>query len=104
MITKRSLLKVYVLGIVTLRIYFIYWFVMTKREINSLGGDIPTCWLMIVPIANIYWLYKYATSFARVVNKEKDGLLYFLVFWLISIVTPAIVQSELNKLADGLEV
>lgn len=43
MVTKRSLIKIYLLGIVTLGIYFIYWMVMTKRELNELGAEIPTC-------------------------------------------------------------
>ncbi|WP_202320729.1 DUF4234 domain-containing protein [Archaeoglobus neptunius] len=101
MVTKRSLIKVYLLGIVTLGIYFIYWTVATKRELNSLGADIPTCWLMIIPIANIYWLYRYAKGFAEVLKNGESPLLYFLVFWLVSIIMPAIVQSELNKIAEG---
>jgi hypothetical protein len=100
MISKRSLLKVYILGILTMGIYFIYWYIKTKDEINSLGGDIPTAWLLIIPIANIYWIYRYAVSFSDVVKKDGNGVLYFLVFWLVSIITPAIVQSELNKIAE----
>jgi len=96
--TKRSLVMIYVLGILTLGIYFIYWFVKTKNELNEMGAQIPTAWLMIIPIANIYWLYKYAEGFAKVTKKEST-ILWFILFFLISIATPAIVQSELNKLA-----
>jgi predicted transporter len=95
---KRSLIKIYLLGIITLGIYFIYWLVKTKNELNELGAKIPTAWLIIIPIANIYWLYKYAEGFAKVTKKEST-VLWFLLFLLVGIVMPAIVQSELNKLA-----
>ena len=95
--TKRSLLKVYILGIITLGVYFLYWFVKTKNEMNDLGAEIPTAWLLILPIANIYWLYKYAEGFSKVIKKDDNHVLWFLVFWLVTIITPAIVQSEFNK-------
>ncbi len=101
MVTKRSLIKIYLLGIVTLGIYFIYWMVMTKRELNELGAEIPTCWLLIIPVANIYWIYRYAEGFVKVLKPGDSPVLYFLVFWLISIVMPAIVQSELNRVAES---
>ncbi|MBQ6486921.1 DUF4234 domain-containing protein [Candidatus Saccharibacteria bacterium] len=100
MIEKRNIVVVYLLTIITLGIYGIYWSVRTKEEINSLGGDIPTAWLIIVPIAGIYWLYKYADSFSSKVKKDNNGVLWFILFWFVAIIMPAIVQSELNKIAD----
>ncbi|MDI6806281.1 MAG: DUF4234 domain-containing protein [Candidatus Aenigmarchaeota archaeon] len=96
--TKRSLVKVYLLGIITLGIYFIYWYVKTKNEMNELGAKIPTAWLLIIPIANIYWMYRYAEGFAKITKKEST-VLWFLLFIIIPIIVPAIVQSELNKLS-----
>ena len=100
MIVKRDIVVVYLLTIITFGIYGIYWEVKTKEEINSLGADIPTAWLLIVPIANIYWLYKYAEGFSTKVKKDNNGILWFIVFWLITIIMPAVVQTELNKLAE----
>ena len=99
MIQKRNIVSIYLLSIITFGIYSIYWEVKTKDEINSLGADIPTAWLLIVPIANIYWLYKYAEGYSEKVKKDNNGILWFIVFWLISIIMPAIVQSDLNKIA-----
>ena len=101
MIQKRDVVVVYLLTIITFGIYGIYWEVKTKDEINSLGAQIPTAWLLIVPIANIYWLYKYAEGYSNVVKKDNNGVLWFILFWLITIIMPAIVQSDLNKIADG---
>jgi len=98
MIEKRNIILIYILGFLTLGIYFIYWMFKTKNEINELGADIPTAILIIIPIANIYWLYKYSEGFSKYVKKD-DTILWFLIFFLIRIVMPAIVQSELNDLA-----
>ena len=98
-ITRRDVILVYVLGIITFGIYFIVWMVKTKTEMNSLGAQIPTAWLLIVPIANIYWLYKYAEAFSTNVKKDNNTVMWFLLFWFIGIIMPAIVQGELNKLA-----
>ena len=69
------------------------------ENINSLGAKIPTAWLLIIPIANIYWVYKYCEGFAQHVKKDNNGLVWFIVYLLVGFVMPAIVQSELNKLA-----
>jgi hypothetical protein len=97
-IQRRDVILVYVFSIITFGIYYIYWLVKTKGEMNSLGAQIPTAWLLIVPIANIYWFYKYAEGFSLQVKKDNNAVLWFILFWLVSIITPAIVQSELNKI------
>ncbi len=73
--------------------------VSTKNEINSKGASIPTAWLLIVPIANIYFIYKYCEGFAVNVKKDNNTILWFILYILIGIIMPAIVQSELNKIA-----
>jgi len=45
---------VIVLSLLTLGIYVLVWFVKTKREMNTKGAEIPTAWLIIIPIINIY--------------------------------------------------
>lgn len=97
-IKHRNLFLVYVFGIITFGIYFLYWTVSTKNDINSKGGNIPTAWLLIVPIANIYWMYRYAEGFSENIKKDNNTLLWFIAYVLVGIVMPAIVQSELNKL------
>lgn len=101
-IQKRSILILYLNIILTLGIYYIYWQYKTKNEMNEeFGGNIPTYWLIIIPIANIYWLYKYTECFVEKVKGEDDTVLWFLIFWLVGIVMPWVVQSELNKFADN---
>jgi len=85
--------------IITCGIYALYWFYKTKEEINSLGASIPTYWLIIIPIANLYWVYKYCEGFSDYAAKDDNKVLWFLLYILISIVPMLIFQSELNKLA-----
>ncbi|MDA3938413.1 MAG: DUF4234 domain-containing protein [Spirochaetia bacterium] len=99
MVKNRNIAMVYILSIITFGIYGIYWTVVTKNEINGLGAEIPTAWLIIIPIANIYWMYKYCEGFSEKVKKDNNPILWFVLYILIGIIIPAIVQSELNKLA-----
>ncbi len=99
MIKKRNIVAVYLLSIITLGIYLIYWLVQTKKEMNGLGAKIPTAWLIIIPIANLYWAWKYCEGFATYVKKDNNTILWFLLYFFVGIIMPAIVQSELNKFA-----
>ena len=100
MVKHRNIFLVYLFTILTFGIYAIYWMVSTKNEMNNLGAQIPTAWLLIIPIANIYWVYKYCEGFAKTVKKDDNTLLWFILYVLVSIIMPAIVQSELNNLAS----
>ena len=103
MVKERSIVKVYILGIITCGIYFLYWFWKSKNDINELGGNIPPAWMLLIPIADIYWLYRYAENFSEVIKKDDNAILWFLLFYIVRLITPAIVQSELNKIAQQLE-
>lgn len=47
-------MAVLLLPLITFGIYQIVWYVKTKNEMNQLGATIPTAWLVIVPIVNIW--------------------------------------------------
>ena len=98
-IRPRNPVVCILLCIVTFGLYGIYWAVKTKDEINSLGARIPTAWLMIVPIVNLYFIYKYAEGFAIYVKKDNNTILWFLLYIVIAPVAAILVQLELNKLA-----
>jgi len=99
MVKYRNIFLVYFFTLITFGIYLLYWMVSTKNEINSKGASIPTAWLIIIPIANLFWIYKYCEGFATKIKKDDNAILWFILYVLIGIVMPAIVQSELNKLA-----
>jgi len=95
---ERNILLVYILGFITLGIYFLYWLYKTKNELNELGANIPSFILYFIPIANIYWLYKYTEGWTHVTKKD-DTVIYFILFLFVGIIMPYLVQRDLNEIA-----
>jgi len=96
---KRSIAAVVILSVVTLGVYCIVWSILTKREMVALGAEIPTAWLIIVPVANIWWTWKYSVGVEKVTNGDNKSAVVFLLLFLLGIIGIAIVQSFFNRLA-----
>lgn len=94
---ERSLVGMAILTVLTFGLYFIYWAVKTKGEINCLGGRIPTAFLVIIPLANFYFWYRYAQEYVSHVKKDSDPIAYFLLMALLPIVGFFVVQDGLNN-------
>jgi len=99
-IKKRSIALCIIYSIITFGIYVFYWFVKTKDEINSLGANIPTMWLIIIPLVNLYWMYKYVEGWSKYVKKDDNTIMWFLLYLFLAPVAITIFQMELNKLAE----
>jgi Domain of unknown function (DUF4234) len=99
-IKYRNPIAVVILSFVTFGIYCVYWMLSTKSEMESFGAKLPTAWLVIIPIANIYFLYKYCEAFSAYVKKDNLGIVWFLVFWVLFPMGMVFVQVELNKYAS----
>lgn len=97
---NRNIFAVLLLTIITFGIYAIYWEVSTKIEMNKLGAKIPTAWLLIIPIVNIWWLWKYSEGVELVTGKKMSGILAFVLLWLLGVIGAMIIQSEFNKVGD----
>ncbi len=95
--TKRSPISVFFLSIITFGIYLIVWRVKTKDEMCRLGADIPSAWLMIIPIVNIYWLWQYAGGVEKVTKNAMSQAVAFILLFLIGIIGDAIIQDSFNK-------
>jgi hypothetical protein len=95
----RSVVLVVVLSIITFGIYAIVWHVKSKDEMNACGASIPTAWLLIIPIANIWWLWKFGEGVEAVTNKQMTGVVAFILLFVLGLIGMAIVQSALNKVA-----
>ena len=91
---KRNPFVVALLGLVTFGIYTIYWCVKTKGELVERGGDIPTAWLLIVPFANLYWLYKYFKGAEKVTSGRVKGLAFFVLLLVLSVISSAVNNVE----------
>jgi hypothetical protein len=97
----RNPFAVVVLSIITFGIYALVWQVKTKNEMNKLGAQIPTAWLIIIPFVNIWWLWKYSEGVEKVTNGKLSGILAFILQFLLSIVGMAIIQNEYNQVGGA---
>jgi hypothetical protein len=97
----RNPFAVVVFSIITFGIYALVWQVKTKGEMNKLGAQIPTAWLIIIPFVNIWWLWKYSEGVGKVTNEKLSAVMSFVLLFLLSIIGMAIVQNEFNKLGTA---
>ena len=94
---NRNPFLVFFLSLITFGIYGIVWYVETKREMNSRGAQIPTAWLIIIPIVNIYWLWKYSEGVQLVTKERMNAGAAFVLTLLLGSIGIAIVQSAFNS-------
>jgi Domain of unknown function (DUF4234) len=98
---KRSGVAVIVLTLIAFGIYSLIWHVKTKDEMVREGADIPTAWLLIVPIANIYWYWKFCGGVEYVTRGKLSQAVSFLLSILLGVIGSAIIQDSLNKVIDA---
>src|SRR5512146_3253442 len=98
--TKRSIVFVLLFTFITFGLYHLYWYVKTKDEMVSLGASIPTGWLLIIPIANIYWIWKWSEGVEHVSRGKMSAAVTILLMLLLGIIGTAIIQATFNKVAD----
>ena len=97
---QRSVAGVIILSIVTFGIYPIIWHVKTKNEMVEAGADIPTAWLLIVPIANLYWLWKWCGGIEHITKEKMTAPVAFLLHVMLPLIGMAILQDTMNKSVD----
>jgi len=98
---KRSVVMVVILTLITFGIYGLVWYVKTKGEMVQQGADIPSAILIIIPIANIYWMWKWAGGVEHVTRGKTSQVIAFILVFVLGIIGMAIIQSSFNE-AGGL--
>ncbi|MEK7626098.1 MAG: DUF4234 domain-containing protein [Patescibacteria group bacterium] len=97
---KQSPLLVFILPFLTFGIYSIFWFARTRGEMVRKGASIPTTWLIIIPIIQLWYYWKWSVG-VNTVTQKLDSILVLLVILLLGPIGSAIVQDSFNKVADG---
>ncbi len=97
---RRSPIAVVLLTLITFGIYGIYWEVTTKIEMTKRGADIPTAWLIIIPIVQWWWLYKYCVGVEQVTKGKMSAVLSLVLMLFLSVIGMAIIQDAFNKVVD----
>lgn len=98
--TNRNPVTVLLLSLFTGGIYAIFWFIWTKDEMNRLGADIPTGWLMIIPFANYYFYWKWCVGVERATKAEMSAPLAFLLIFVLGGLGGAFIQDKFNNVGQ----
>lgn len=112
MIQKRNIGLAILYSIITCGLYGMYWFVKITDEANTLSGETePTSGglslLLLIVTCGIYgyfWSYKmgkimYKAQERAGMHPSDNSILYLiLAFFQLSIVSYAIIQSDINDL------
>jgi len=113
MVKNRNIAVAIILSLVTCGIYGLYWFVCLTDDTNTAAGEtagtsgILALILTIVTcgIYGLYWAYKRGELLdtakqQRGIPASNGGILYLILFIFGGIIAYALIQNELNKLAD----
>ncbi len=98
---KQNPLSVFLLTLITFGIYGIVWLARTRGEMVRRGADIPTTFLIIVPIANLYYLWKWSQGVEHVTNGKMQWAIAFLLQWALGSIGSAVIQDSFNKVGEG---
>ena len=114
-IQSRSIALCIILSIITCGIYMIYWQIVMVNDFNIVteepeetsGGMVFLFSLITCGIYMIYWMYKAGNRMDNLKmrlghEKENRGIVYLLLtIFGLSIVAYALIQNELNNIAEG---
>ena len=95
----RDPIMIVLLGIITLGIYAIAWYANTKGEMNAKGANIPTAWLLVIPIANLFWIWNFSQGVEMVTKKGMGAGTAFVLLFFLGTIGMAIIQNNLNRIA-----
>jgi hypothetical protein len=95
--TQRSPIVVLLLACITFGIYPLVWFVNTKEEMVQQGAEIPTAWLLIIPIANLIWTWKWCKGVDHVTRGGTSAGLALVMLLFLGPIGMAVIQGGFNK-------
>ncbi|OGL30885.1 hypothetical protein A3F37_00390 [Candidatus Saccharibacteria bacterium RIFCSPHIGHO2_12_FULL_41_12] len=97
---KQSPLAVFLLILITFGIYGIVWTARTRGEMVRKGADIPTTWLIIIPLVNYWYFWKWSAG-VGLVTKKLDPIMVFLLIILLGGIGSAIIQDSFNSVGEA---
>ncbi len=78
--------------------YGLYWLIDTAKELKrQTGMKIPTAFLLVIPLANYWWMWRYS-QVAEVYTKGRvQGAMGFVLLVLLGAIGMGILQDTYNK-------
>ncbi len=111
-VQQRNIALCVILSLITCGIYGLYWFVCLTEDTNTVAGESGTSGVMALVftiitcgIYGLYWAYKCGEKLdkaktSRGIPASNGGILYLIVFLFGGIIAYALIQNELNNLAN----
>lgn len=111
-VQQRNIALCIIFSVITCGIYSLYWFVCMTDDTNAVANEEGTSGalslvLTIVTcgIYGLYWAYKRGelldkAKMNRGLPASNGGVLYLILYIFGGIIAYALIQNELNKLAD----
>lgn len=103
---KRNVFLAIIFSVLTLGIYYIYWFVKLTNASNALAPKHATmgglgAWLVSIITGGIYffyWTYRLGQKAGEMLDRSSEGFLYLiLAFFTFGFVPMCMGQSSVNK-------
>ncbi|MBA3679115.1 DUF4234 domain-containing protein [Candidatus Saccharibacteria bacterium] len=88
----RSLFAIFLLNCITFSLYQIYWFFVTKTEMNILNSrenKVPFFLWFFIPIINIWWFYRFCKGMGAATKGRLNKWLAFFAPAIIGLIIGA---------------
>lgn len=78
--------------------YSLYWLIATAYTLKRIDkARIPTIFLLIIPLANLWWMWRYSDAAANFVQQKHPRALIFVLIVLLGPIGLGILQDIYNK-------
>ncbi len=78
--------------------YTVYWLIHTAHALRRLTDKkIPPAILLVIPFANLWWLWRYSVAAEAYTKGKVQGALGFVLLVLLEPIGPGILQDYYNK-------
>ncbi len=107
-VQQRNIALCVILSLVTCGIYGLYWFVCMTDDTNTVANEEGTSGVMALVtcgLYGLYWAYKCGDKLDKAkadrgMPASNGGVLYLILYIFGGIIAYALIQNELNKLAE----
>lgn len=79
--------------------YIYYWLISTARVLRRNTNDgIPNALLLIIPLANLWWMWRYSQAAETYTQGKQQAALVFILLAALGSIGMGILQDTYNKM------
>ncbi len=100
----RSLIGITLLTALTLGLYQIYWYFITKTEMNVINGrsaKVPFFLWFFVPVINIWWFWRFAKAIEKITKGSVNRWSAFLAPLLLAFLATTLLAYVFTPYSVG---